>query len=332
MRHSDLSHSLLVWYEQHKRDLPWRRTRDPYAIWLSEIMLQQTRVTAALPYYERFLARFPDIGALANAAESDLLAHWAGLGYYSRARNMQRAAKALHAAGKFPGSYEEIRALPGIGDYTAAAVASIAFDLPRAVVDGNVFRVLSRVYEDSTDIASAGARKHFSRIADGLLDRTRPGDFNQALMELGATVCLPRNPQCLLCPLQALCRARESGRQNEFPLKTSSQKLVAEQRTVFWIEHDNKILAWRRGQKASLMAGFWELPEQEHLPDVAAGRRLGSFRHGITFHSYSFNVVAAERPPEYPGCEWLNVQELDTIPVSTIFRKAAQVVRKLQLD
>jgi A/G-specific adenine glycosylase len=332
MRHSDLSHSLLVWYGQHKRDLPWRRTRDPYAIWLSEIMLQQTRVTATLPYYERFLARFPNVAELAGAGESDLLAYWAGLGYYSRARNMQRAAKTIEAAGKFPSSYEEIRALPGIGDYTAAAVASIAFNLPHAVVDGNVFRVLSRIYEDPTDIASAGARKHFSLLANRLLDRARPGDFNQALMELGATVCLPRNPQCLLCPLQALCRARESGRQNEFPVKRNAQKQIAEQRTVFWIEQDNRILAWRRRQDASLMAGFWELPEQEHLPDLAAGRRLGSFRHGITFHSYSFSVVEAAIPPEHPGCEWLNVQELDTIPVSTIFRKAARAVRKSGLD
>ena len=172
---------LLSWYRVHRRDLPWRRTGDPYAIWLSETMLQQTRVTAALPYYERFLKLFPTIEALANAPEAELLACWAGLGYYARARNLQRAAKAMK--GRFPKSHAAIRELPGVGDYTAAAVASIAFGLPHAAVDGNVLRVLSRVYADDTDVAKALGRKRFTAIADLCLDLESPGDFNQALME-----------------------------------------------------------------------------------------------------------------------------------------------------
>jgi A/G-specific adenine glycosylase len=320
--------ALLAWYARHKRDLPWRNTRDPYAIWLSEIMLQQTRVTAALPYYERFLQRFPHIDALANADEADLLAHWAGLGYYSRARNMQRAAKAIQALGGYPNTYDALRGLPGIGDYTAAAVASIAFQLPHAVVDGNVFRVLSRVYEDSTDIALPEARKHFFALANKLLDPARPGEFNQALMELGATVCLPKNPQCLLCPVQSLCKASRSGRQYAFPVKEKVQKQVSEERTVFWIERDRNILAWQRGPNERLMAGFWELPERKHLPHAVPGRTLGSFRHGITFHSYTFRVVEAEVPRDHVGCEWIGIDHLSHVPVSTILRKAAAAIRK----
>ena len=192
---------LLHWFAQNRRDLPWRRTRDPYAIWISEVMLQQTRVAAVIPYYERFLSRFPDLESLAGASETDLLAHWAGLGYYYRARNLQRAARNALEAGTFPADYDGIRHLPGIGEYTAAAVASIAFDLPYPVVDGNVYRVLSRVLNDRTNIASGPARKHFTVLAGAILDRTRPGDFNQAIMELGATVCLPRKPLCLICPV-----------------------------------------------------------------------------------------------------------------------------------
>lgn len=323
-----LRSALLAWYARYKRDLPWRKTRDPYAIWLSEIMLQQTRVAAALPYYDRFLQRFPDLHALADAPEPDLLAQWAGLGYYHRARNMQRAAKAMQAAGGFPATWEAIRELPGIGDYTAAAIASIAFHLPHPVVDGNVFRVLSRLYEDETDIASAGARKHFAQIAGKLLDQKRPGEFNQAVMELGATICLPKNPQCLLCPVQAFCQARKSGRQNEFPAKKVSGKQVSEHRIVFWIQQEQQILAWRRGPQERLMPGFWELPEREHLPDVSEGQTLGSFRHGITFHDYSFRVVEAKPPADQRGCEWLSLEKLKTVPVSTILKKAAHLIRK----
>ena len=193
---------LLAWYARGHRDLPWRDTRDPYRIWVSEIMLQQTRAQAVIPYYHRFLERFPSVEALAAAAEDEVLALWSGLGYYSRARNLRLAARQIVDSGGFPRSYEGIRGLPGIGDYTAAAVASIAFDLPYAVLDGNVLRVVARVANDAADISAARTRERFRAMAQGWLDAAiEPGHFNQALMELGATVCLPRKPLCLVCPL-----------------------------------------------------------------------------------------------------------------------------------
>src|SRR5579872_3965323 len=187
---------LVNWYLRNRRDLPWRRTSDPYRIWVSEVMLQQTRAQAVIPYYEKFLARFPDAASLAAADEAEVLALWSGLGYYSRARNLQRAARRISAAGVFPRDYDSIRALDGVGDYTAAAVASIAFGLPHAVLDGNVMRVLARLDNDAADISAASTRARLRARAQELLDGRRPGIFNQALMELGATICVPKTPQC----------------------------------------------------------------------------------------------------------------------------------------
>ncbi|MBV9612916.1 MAG: A/G-specific adenine glycosylase [Acidobacteriaceae bacterium] len=317
---------LLTWFAGQRRDLPWRRTRDPYAIWISEVMLQQTRVTAVVPYYERFLARFPDLKALADASESELLAAWAGLGYYYRARNLQEAAKRICAAGAFPREYEKIRQLPGIGAYTAAAVASIAFDQPHAVLDGNVFRVLSRILGDATNIASTAGRKHFAAVAERLLDRARPGTFNQAVMELGALVCLPKNPQCLVCPVAGICKARASGRQNELPVKIVARKSVEEFRVLYWIERGNGILAWQRRESSRLMPGFWELPERDQLPQIMTRRMLGSFRHSITFHRFRFDVWEADAPARLGECQWISLEELNQLPQSTIFKKARRVV------
>jgi A/G-specific adenine glycosylase len=317
---------LLEWFATHQRDLPWRRTRDPYAIWISEIMLQQTRVAAVIPYYERFLARFPTFQALADSPEAELLAHWAGLGYYYRARNLQKAARVMCESGAFPTSYEEIRRLPGVGDYTAAAIGSIAFGLPHAVLDGNVFRVLSRVCDDTTNIAANAGRKHFAKVADELLDGTQPGPFNQAMMELGATICLPGNPQCLLCPVARFCGARGSGRQNELPVKIVARRSVEEHRTVFWIERGGDLLLWQRAANSRLMPGFWELPEREQLPGMEAGHKIGSFHHGITFHKYRFDVQEASAPTVIGSCEWIRLAELADLPVSTILKKAKRVV------
>lgn len=319
---------LLAWYRSAKRDLPWRGTRDPYAIWVSEIMLQQTRVAAAIPYYERFLDRFPDFAALAIAPESELLAHWAGLGYYYRARNLQKAAQSILEKGNFPSSYADIRSLPGVGNYTAAAVASIGFDLPHAVLDGNVFRVASRVMNDSTDISSAAGKLHFAEVAAGLLNREHPGEHNQAMMELGATVCLPRNPQCLVCPVNGICAARAAATQQNLPVKSKAVRTLEEQRTVFWIERQGRILLWQREAGSRLMPGFWELPETEQIgqPDVIA--KLGSFRHSITFHNYRFEVIRAAAPCGTGPCRWVGVDEIAKLPLSTIARKARRIVLK----
>src|SRR3984885_5154286 len=213
---SAIRRSLRKWYGKHKRDLPWRSTADPYRIWISEIMLQQTRVAAVIPYYERFLTLFPDPAALASAPEQKLLAAWAGLGYYSRARNLQKAARAIVQLPRFPSDYSALLELPGVGDYTAAAVASIAFGRPHAVLDGNVLRVLSRMTADPGNIKSDAVRKKLRALAETLLDRRRPGEFNQALMELGATVCVPKQPLCGDCPVRLHSQARLQGLENQF--------------------------------------------------------------------------------------------------------------------
>lgn len=314
--------ALTAWYQQHRRDLPWRRTRDPYAIWVSEIMLQQTRVAAVIPYFDRFVGRFPTIQALAEAPESDLLAHWAGLGYYYRARNLQEAARQLAPACQLPADYERIRALPGIGDYTAAAVASIAFGLPYAVVDGNVLRVISRLRNDASNIASQSTRRRFQVEADALLDRTQPGIYNQAMMELGATICLPRRPQCLLCPVAQFCAARQQGTQDQLPLKTRNTKSVDLERTLLVVRRKGKLLFRQRPPESSLMPGFYELPEPEHLPRAQVVKEFGQFRHGITHHNYTFRVVEAVTPRIPVGFHWLSQKEWITLPLSTIAKKA----------
>lgn len=324
---ADFRPALLSWYRQFRRDLPWRRTSDPYAIWVSEIMLQQTRVAAATGYYLRFIARFPDFSTLAETSESELLTHWAGLGYYYRARNLWAAAKEMVAAGRFPSNYVEIRNLPGVGDYTAAAVASIAFGLPHAVVDGNVLRVLSRILADSTNPGSALGRKHFAKTAEAFLDGEQPGDYNQAVMELGASICLPRNPQCLLCPVARWCRARADGTPEQFPVKAAPAVRPEELRTLYWIERDGRILAWQRPPNSRLMPGFWELPELEQLPAVVPRPAIGSFRHGITVHNYRFQIIVADPPADLGGCSWIDLELKTPLPISTVFRKARTWMR-----
>src|SRR5216684_7408390 len=219
---------LLGWFRQFRRDLPWRQTKDPYGIWLSEIMLQQTRVAAAIPYYERFLKRFPDVHALAGAPEEEVLRLWSGLGYYSRARNLQKAAQQIvgRYGGKFPGRMEEVLALPGIGDYTAAAILSIAFGEKQAVLDGNVARVLARLGVIRGDLRAPQPWRALQKTANSLLDPNSPGDWNQAVMELGATLCSPRSPQCLLCPVAQFCEGRKLGIAESLPEKRKKRATV----------------------------------------------------------------------------------------------------------
>jgi A/G-specific adenine glycosylase len=308
---------LLGWFRASARQLPWRGVDDPYLVWISEVMLQQTRVTAVIPYFERFIARFPTIRALAEAPEEDLLKAWAGLGYYSRARNLQKAA--ISMGGEFPRTYEAIRALPGVGDYTAAAVGSIAFGLPYAAVDGNVVRVIARLTEGIGDVrAEAQAR----------LDRTRPGEFNEAMMELGATVCLPRNPQCLLCPVACFCAARASGRQHEFPAKRE-RKMVRADRSILIIRRQGSLLFWRRPDTDRKLAGFWELPEKEHLPLARVGKNLGEFRHSITNVNNFFTIYEAQIAAKPTGYAWLPIDKPVEYLFSTTVRKALQIIGRL---
>jgi len=320
---------LTAWYARGHRDLPWRRTKDPYRIWVSEIMLQQTRAQAVIPYYERFLEQFPTVEALAAADETEVLALWSGLGYYSRARNLHRAAAI--AASSFPRTHEEIRALPGIGDYTAAALASIAFGLPHAVVDGNVLRVVARVEDDSSDIGSGRTRERFRAVAQGWLDVRDPGSFNQALMDLGATVCLPKNPMCLVCPLTAACGARESGRAAELPVKLRKQEPVRVAAELLVIERQGRVLLRQREASAKRMAGFWDLPSPEEAPEAVLGKHVGEIRHTITHHHYRLAVYrAALKEKAGSGFGWFTAEELRTIPLGTTARKGLGVAGVLR--
>jgi A/G-specific adenine glycosylase len=316
---------LLAWYAKGHRDLPWRRTNDPYYIWVSEIMLQQTRAQAVIPYYERFLKRFPSADALAQSSEEEVLAVWSGLGYYSRARNLRRAAQQIQAAGGFPREYDAIKQLPGVGDYTAAAIASIAFGLPHAVADGNVFRVVARVENDASDITAPRTRERFRAVAQEWLDPHNPGAFNQALMELGATVCLAKNPLCLVCPLTELCRGRAEGTTEQLPVKLRRVEPVRIDSIVLLVRRRGRVLLRQRDASARRMAGFWELPAPEELPGVCVGETLGTFRHTITHHHYTIEVAHATAEKAGSPFRWFRPAQMPRIPLSTTARKALEM-------
>jgi A/G-specific adenine glycosylase len=302
---------LLAWYDGHKRDLPWRQDRDPYRVWLSEIMLQQTRVGAVREYYQRFLQRFPTVKKLAAARETSVLAAWSGLGYYRRARMLHAAARAIvkeHGA-EFPGTARELRVLPGIGRYTAAAVASIAFDEPVAVVDGNVERVLVRVLgESATGEKAWGA-------AEQLLDRRRPGDFNQAMMELGSTLCQPRQPKCLLCPVSAVCATRGEGEKR-------SKKTRQHKREIHYAldYRDGAVFLVQRPPEAALMAGMWELPEISSAVSNSERRDCMTLRHSITATDYVVRVQRVHAPESMKG-RWIEKRSLPKMPLTGLARK-----------
>jgi len=303
---------LLAWFDRHRRDLPWRRTRDPYRIWLSEVMLQQTRVETALPYYERFLARFPAVEELAAAGIDEVLALWSGLGYYRRARQLHAAARRIVELGAPPRTATGWRELPGVGAYTAAAVASIAFGEAVPVMDGNVERVVSRLLAAPEDPHGAAARRRLLAAAGGLLDPERPGDGNQALMELGATLCTPRRPRCLLCPLRPGCRAAAEGDPERYP--TMRPRRERERlRLVAAVVHGERrdagaVLLVRRPEGSSLLAGTWEVPWVEAAGRRGAaaglaaryggswtlGPRLARVRHSITHRDLEVAVHRAE--------------------------------------
>jgi len=291
---------LVLWYERNRRDLPWRRTRDPYAILVSEVMLQQTRVAAVIPYYERFLERFPRAEDLARANEAEVLALWSGLGYYSRARNLQKAARQMVDTGGFPRDYASIRELAGAGDYTAAAVASIAFGLPHAAVDGNVRRVIQRL--------AGSAAVDIGAAAEALLDRRHPGRWNQALMELGATVCSFKSPRCLICPMQSACVAFRTGMQDRIPPVKKRPATVHVH--LFAVVHKK-----RDRYLMKPVDGMWEFPMFSELP-VGAFEKIGSCRHTITHHRLDVSVYEGklvEKPYEW--------KEPEQLPISALTRK-----------
>jgi A/G-specific adenine glycosylase len=300
---------LLVWYDRNRRDLPWRSDRDPYRVWLSEIMLQQTRVAAVLEHYHRFLQRFPTVQKLASARESSVLAAWSGLGYYRRARMMHAAAKVIvkKHGGKFPCEVAGLLTLPGIGRYTAAAIASIVFNVPAAVVDGNVERVLGRVF--GTDLAG----EPLWQTAGALLSRRRPGDSNQAVMELGAIVCLPRQPRCSVCPVFGLCATR-----GKLELQ---RKLAPQQRRdiCYALDHrDSSIFLVQRPKHATLMPGMWELPE---IPVSSTPSEVSlTVRHSITVTDYTVRVMRGRVSGESRG-RWVPKARIPRLPLTGLARK-----------
>jgi A/G-specific adenine glycosylase len=272
-RDREIARAVVEHYAGARRDLPWRRTRDPYAIWISEIMLQQTRVATVIPYWERWMARFPTVQALASAPLDDVLAAWAGLGYYSRARNLHAGARAVGErwAGALPRRAAELREVPGIGPYTAGAIASIAFGERAPLVDGNVARVLARVFAVPHDIKSSTGQKTLwaraGELMEALPEEIAPGDLNQGLMELGASLCAPASPRCLACPLAKLCDAHRTGRQDELPIvprRKAEHELPVLARTLVWIESGGQIVLARR-RAGGLFGGLWELPERDSV-------------------------------------------------------------------
>lgn len=351
-----LRKKLLAWYGANRRDLPWRRTKDPYRILVSEVMLQQTRVQTMLPYYQRFLALFPTVEALAAARPQRVLGAWSGLGYYSRARSLHAAARAIRDSG-FPSTYEELIELPGVGRYTAAAVSSIAFGLPHAVLDGNVRRVVSRLFASAEAVEAK---------AQSLLDRRRPGDSNQAVMELGALVCLPRQPRCDACPLAPDCAAFTAGRVEQFPARRPRTPSRGMDLRLVVVERGGKILMappggkWRgaalagtgqggegRAERAGVRPGgsgrlsgsgtlwpeFWTLPRLP-IAGVSPTELLGRFRHTVTFRRINVQVFGCrltargETALASRGFRFLSPAELARFPISTPARKALALANR----
>jgi A/G-specific adenine glycosylase len=335
---------LLAWYERHRRDLPWRRSRDPYRILLSEVMLQQTRVDVVVPYYERFVARFPSAEALAAASVDDVLAQWSGLGYYRRARQLHAAARQLVASGGLPTTAAGLVQLPGIGPYTAAAVASIAFGEAVPVLDGNVERVLAR-WLGRSEVRGTAARRALRKAASNFLVPGRAGDSNQALMELGATLCTPRQPQCPRCPLRGDCAALRQGAAERYPSPRRRRPPARRHFLVAVAERDGRVLLFRRSEESALLAGTWELPwvdaeSSEAERDLAAkyggrwqlGPAAGRVRHTVTFRALAANVHSVRlgsEEPLRPGVTagWFDAEERAALPLSALVWKALARVR-----
>ena len=348
---------LLAWFRKFQRDLPWRRTRDPYCVWLSEIMLQQTRVAAVIPYYERFLERFPNLHALATAPEPEVLRLWSGLGYYSRARNLHKAAQKVVAerGGAFPSRMEEALTLPGIGNYTAAAILSIAFAQKHAVLDGNVARVLARLGAIRGDLRELGRWKQLQKFADGYLEPKSPGDWNQAMMELGATLCSPKSPQCLLCPVAQFCEGRKIGIAEFLPEKRKKRATVEIRlaAAVFADEYGRTLLLpppEARNREAladhvpTLASNLWHFPTvsvngsavaklRGHLRKLQMQSPSEDFhftavekvRHTVTYREITVEPfrIDLRKLPRINGAEQAPLGEITALPVSNLTRKIA---------
>jgi A/G-specific adenine glycosylase len=345
---NEFADHLIEWFRDQSRDLPWRNTDDPYAIWISEIMLQQTRVETVIPYYQAWMQRFPDVSTLAQASEEDVLTQWQGLGYYRRARFILRAAKMIEHdfGGSLPSTRKELKQLPGIGSYTSGAIAAFAFHEPEPAVDGNVLRVMARVFADDSDIAKASTRTSYEKAVVELIPPDRAALFNEALIELGATVCTPTSPSCLLCPVREFCESHRQGIQETLPIKKNRTKVRDEVRFA-WLLNDEtgQFLVGQRPSDA-LLGGLWEYPLLETEPKSAANgvmeaEELGSVRHIFshirrTIHLHqvqledSESAIISRIEEQYADIRWLSPGEEDSLPLSTMMQKMLRVVREAE--
>lgn len=347
----NFSNILIDWYEENKRDLPWRRTEDPYLIWISEIILQQTRVAQGYDYYRRFVQRFPDVFALAHAEEDEVLKYWQGLGYYSRARNLHAAARSMAQAGGFPVTYEGVRALKGVGEYTAAAICSFAYGMPYAVVDGNVYRVLSRWLGIDTPIDSTEGKKMFALAADELLDKKRPGLYNQAIMDFGALQCTPQAPNCMFCPLGDSCVARQKGLTDSLPVKQHKTKVTNRYFNYIYVRmgahtfirkrSGNDI--WKNLYELPLIETDRELTEEEFyaLPqfkDLLVGverpavqlvrqRVKHVLSHRVIYANF-YEVVLPENSASFANYQKISIEDLHKFAVSRLVNQFFSLILK----
>jgi len=344
---------LRSWFEPGARPMPWRETQDPYLIWISEVILQQTRVEQGLPYYHAFVRLFPDVSTLADAHIDTLLKAWEGLGYYSRARNLHRAARIIveQHDGLIPSKQADLLSLPGIGPYTAAAILSIAFNRPFAVLDGNVIRVLSRLAAFGADVSRSSSRTYLQRLADHLLDRENPGNHNEALMDLGATVCLPTLPDCPSCPLQPWCRAGLSGHALDYPVKRKKSRVPHYDVSIGVIGDDRGQYLVQRRAESGMLGGLWEFPggkveTDESLQDackrefleelnvtVEVGEKIATINHAyshfrVTLHAFSCSILGGTpRSTADLPLEWVLAERLESYAVPRANRKLIDILR-----
>lgn len=335
------AYTLETWYASHGRQLPWRQTSDPYCIWLSEVILQQTQVAQGLAYYNRFVSRFPDAQSLADASEDEVMLLWQGLGYYSRARNLHAAAKQIAQVGAFPDDYDSIRRLKGVGDYTAAAIASIAFGLPYAVLDGNVYRVLARYFGLQTPIDTSAGHKEFRLLADELLDRRRPALYNQAIMDFGALQCTPRSPRCQDCPLADSCQALAANLVDSLPRKSRRQRVIDRYFTYLYISSpDGRLFIQRRGA-GDIWQGLYQLPLIEtpsplslqdlalRFPSCDAELLVDGITHQLThqlLHAQCYAIRSSSYAEIVPDGLWVPLQNLQDYAMPQLL---VRIIRKI---
>ncbi len=325
---------ILDWFRENGRQLPWRETRDPYAIWLSEVILQQTRIEQGRPYWERFMRHWPTVEALAAASEDEVLREWQGLGYYSRARHLHAAAKQIVERGGFPDTFEEIRQLKGVGDYTAAAIGSIAFDLPVAVVDGNVYRVLARHFGISTPINSTEGKKEFATLAQSLLPVAEASSYNQAMMDFGALQCTPSNPLCSSCPLQETCSALHENRVGELPVKQKTLKIKERRFTYVYIRYAGETAIHRR-PAGDIWQGLYEPLCLEVRGEWLEVRDLLPLKKNVK-HVLTHRIIYADfylweptqRPQLPDGYFWVKEEQLDEYGVPRLVELLLEEVNK----